>query len=157
MALFGGNDKNARCPVCGGKSFYSVPVGRADTWNQEVDKHPQWKVNRGLPEKAPVAFHEQQLAWDQPTFDPSPTPSGHLRCSGCASLIPPQFLAASKSRVFLITFGMPQAGKTTWLKSLFRPAKQRYVISEPSSERGRARDDFVEPYTIDNPDPRTGV
>jgi hypothetical protein len=157
MALFGGNDKNARCPVCGGRSFFSVPVGRADTWNQQVDKHPQWKVNRGLPEKAPVAFHEPRLEWDQPTFDPYPTPTGHLRCSTCASLIPPQFLGPPKSRVLLITFGMPEAGKTTWLKCLFHPAKQRYLIVEPSSEIGREPYDFVEPYTIDNPDPRTAV
>src|ERR1043166_2402519 len=157
MARLKGIDKNARCPVCGGKSFFDVPVGRADTWNQQVDKVPLWKINRGLPERAPVAFHEPRLEWDQPTFDASQVATGHVRCSGCFSLVPPQFLAAPKSRVLLITFGMPQAGKTTWLKTLLHPARQKYLIAEPSSQISREPYDFVEPYTIDNPDPRTAV
>ncbi len=156
MGLFK-QDKNARCPVCGDGHFHHVPVGRAETWNQQVDKHPQWKRYRGLPEQAPVAFHEPRLEWDQPTFDQFPTPTGHVRCSVCASLIPPQFLASAKSRVLLITAGMPQAGKTTWLKCLFNPAQKRYLIAEPDPRIIRDPYKFVEPYTIANPDPRTAV
>ena len=104
-----------------------------------------------------MAFHEPRLEWDQPIFDQSPTPTGHVRCAGCASLVPPQFLAPPKSRVLLITAGMPQAGKTTWLKCLFNPAQKRYLIAEPTNQISRAPYDFVEPYTIANPDPRTAV
>lgn len=159
MARLKGIDKDARCPVCGAAvgQFVDVPVGRAEVWNQQVDKHPQWKRYRGLPERAPVAFHEPRLEWDQPTFDASNAATGHVRCGECSSLVPPQFLAPPKSRVLLITFGMPEAGKTTWLKCLFNPAQKRYLIAEPTNQISREPYKFVEPYTIANPDPRTAV
>jgi len=150
-------DKNAVCPVCGSTHFFNVPLGSAETWNQQVDKHPQWKRSRGLPENAAVAFSEPRLEWDQPIFDPMPTPTPHLRCSNCTSLIPPQFVVDPKSRVMLVTTGMPQAGKTTWLKCLFNPAQKRYLIAEPTNQIRREPYEFVEPYTIANPDPRTAV
>lgn len=150
-------DKNAICPVCGGRSFFNVPLGSAETWHQQVDRHPQWKRSRGLPENAGVAFSEPRLEWDQPTFDQSPAPTAHIRCSGCNSLVPPQFVGPPKSRVTLVTTGMPQAGKTTWLKCLFNPALKRHLIAEPTNQIRREPYEFVEPYTIANPDPRTAV
>jgi hypothetical protein len=152
-----GPAKGARCPVCGGANFYNVPLGSAEIWHQQVDKHPQWKRVRGLPENAGVAFSEPRLEWDQPLFEPFPTPTGHFRCAVCTSLIPPQFIADSKSQVLLITTGMPQAGKTTWLKCLLSPEKKRYLIAEPSNVIRRESYRFVEPYTIANPDPRTAL
>jgi hypothetical protein len=152
-----GPAKGARCPVCGGTNFFSVQLGSAETWHQQVDRHPQWKRARGLPETAGVAFSEPRLEWDQPVFDSSPMPTGHFRCSGCTSLVPPQFISDSKSRVLLITTGMPQAGKTTWLKCLLNPEKKRHLIAEPTNVIRRESYTFVEPYTIANPDPRTAV
>lgn len=146
-----------RCPICGGTQFYSVPVGRAEVWHQQVETIPQWKHHRGLPAGAGVAFSEPRLEWDQPTFERATTPSPHVRCLRCASLVPPQFLSALKSRVLLITTGMPAAGKTTWLKCLFNPSSKKHLIAEPTTLIGREPYDFVEPYTIANPDPRTAV
>jgi hypothetical protein len=155
MGLFTkANDKS--CPICGGKQFYGVPVGRAETWNQQVAQIPQWKQYRGLAVGAEVAFPEQRLEWDQPTFERSSTPSPHVRCLRCASLVPPQFLS-DKSRVLLITTGMPAAGKTTWLKCLFNPVSKKHLIAEPTTLISRDPYRFVEPYTIANPDPRTAV
>jgi hypothetical protein len=150
-------EKRALCPVCGGKSFHHVPLGRADTWYRQLDKQPQWKRFRGLPENAGVAFSEPRLEWDQPTFDRAEIPTQHVRCSVCASLLPPQFLGEAKSRVLLITTGMPQAGKTTWLKCLFNPAQKKHLIAEPTNLIGRDPYYYIEPYTIANPDPRTAV
>lgn len=149
--------KHALCPVCGGTRFYHVPLGRADTWNQQLAQLPQWKRYRGLPENAEVAFNEPRLAWDQPTFDNDPVPTEHVRCGKCSSLLPPQFLGEAKSRVLLITTGMPQAGKTTWLKCLFNPAQKRYLIAEPTNLISRDPYYYIEPYTIANPDPRTAI
>src|SRR5437660_11411332 len=112
-------EKHALCPVCAGTRFHHVPLGRADTWYQQLVDHPEWKRFRGLPENAGVAFSEPGLEWQQPTFDRAPKPTEHVRCDVCTSLLPPQFLGQPKSRVLLITTGMPQAGKTTWLKCLF--------------------------------------
>jgi hypothetical protein len=145
-----------RCPICGGKQFYSVPVGRAEVWHEQVEKIPHWKQARGLPAGAGVAFSEPRLEWDQPTFERATTPSPHVRCLGCASLVPPQFLSEI-SRVLLITTGMPAAGKTTWLKCLFNPSSKKHLIAEPTNLISRLPYDFVEPYTIANPDPRTAV
>ncbi len=154
MSLFG--RKTAQiCPICGGDGFYPVPVGRADTWNQQVGPH--WKQHRGLPPTAAVALNEPRLEWDQPTFERSAVPSPHRRCSKCSSLIPPQFLSDTKSRVLLITAGLPAAGKTTWLKCLFNPASKKYLVAEPTTLISRDPYRFVEPYTIANPDPRTAV
>lgn len=147
----------ALCPVCGGTSFHHVTLGRADTWYRQLDQQPQWKRFRGLPENAGVAFSEPRLEWDQPTFDRSNVPSQHVRCDKCASLLPPQFLGDPKSRVLLITTGMPQAGKTTWLKCLFNPAQKKHLIAEPTTLIGRDPYYYIEPYTIANPDPRTAV
>jgi hypothetical protein len=146
-----------RCPICGGKQFYQVPVGRAEVWHQQVEQIPQWKQARGLPAGAGVAFSEPRLEWDQPTFDRATTDSPHVRCLKCASLVPPQFLSELKSRVLLITTGMPAAGKTTWLKCLFNPSSKKHLIAEPTTLISREPYDFVEPYTIANPDPRTAV
>lgn len=145
-----------RCPICGEKQFYYVPVGRAEVWHQQVERVPQWKQHRGLAVGAGVAFSEPRLEWDQPTFEQASAPSPHLRCVRCASLVPPQFLSAI-SRVLLITTGMPAAGKTTWLKCLFNPASKKHLIAEPTTLISREPYDFVEPYTIANPDPRTAV
>lgn len=145
------------CPICGGNRFYAVPVGRADTWHQQVEKLPQWKQHRGLPAGAGVAFSEPRLEWDQPTFERANGPSPHVRCERCMSLVPPQFLRDTKSRVLLITTGMPQAGKTTWLKCLFNPSSKKHLIAEPTDLISREPYPFVEPYTIANPDPRTAV
>jgi len=149
----------ARCPICGGEAFHPVAIGRADTWNQQIQAHGEWKRYRGLPEGAAVAFSEPRLEWDQPTFDRATNgaPEKHMRCARCASLVPPQFLAEPKSRVLLITTGMPQAGKTTWLKCLFNPASKRHLIAEPTRQIGRRPYDYIEPYTIANPDPRTAI
>ncbi|HYR27786.1 MAG TPA: hypothetical protein VEU30_04940, partial [Thermoanaerobaculia bacterium] len=155
--MFGGGETKPVCPVCGGMNFFHAPVGRADTWHRQVDSLPQWKRARGLPENAGVAFSEPRLEWDQPTFDRSATPTPHIRCGGCASLIPPQFLGNANERVLLITTGMPQAGKTTWLKCLFNPAHKKHLIAEGSAQISREPYVFVEPYTIANPDPRTAV
>ena len=162
MGLFrkkfkGGIAQGARCPVCGGTVFYRVPLGRADAWYRQLDAQPQWKRFRGLPENAGVAFSEPRLEWDQPTFDHAETFTDHVRCGTCASLIPPQFLGDPKSRVLLITTGMPQAGKTTWLKCLFSPAQKRHLIAEPTTLISRDPYYYIEPYTIANPDPRTAV
>lgn len=157
MSLFGSNAKDQLCPVCGGSKFVYVPLGRAEVWNQQVEQYPQWKRSHGLPENAGVAFSEPRLEWDQPIFERTMTPTPHRRCASCASLIPPQFLADPKSRVLLITTGMPQAGKTTWLKALFNPALKRYLIAEPTNQISREPYEYVEPYTIANPDPRTAV
>ena len=146
-----------RCPICGGRSFYAVPVGRAEVWHQQVDQHPQWKHYRGLPDGAGVAMSEPRLEWDQPTFDRVTIPSPHRRCEHCTSLVPPQFLSDRKSRLLLITTGMPAAGKTTWLKCLFNPTSKKHLIAEPTTQIGREPYRFVEPYTIANPDPRTAV
>lgn len=158
MTLFSSKIK-ARCPICGGDAFHPVLVGRADTWNQQVQTHGEWKRYRGLPEGAAVAFSEPRLEWDQPTFDRTGVAGAdeHMRCKRCASLVPPQFLADPKSRVLLITTGMPQAGKTTWLKCLFNPASKKHLIAEPTRQIGRKPYDYVEPYTIANPDPRTAI
>lgn len=145
-----------RCPICGGKQFYSVPVGRAEVWHEQVEKIPHWKQARGLPAGAGVAFSEPRLEWDQPTFERASTPTPHVRCLSCASLVPPQFLS-DISRVLLITTGMPAAGKTTWLKCLFNPSSKKHLIAEPTNLISRLPYDFVEPYTIANPDPRTAV
>ncbi|HEY0160179.1 MAG TPA: hypothetical protein VGF28_23025 [Thermoanaerobaculia bacterium] len=145
-----------RCPICGGKQFYSVPVGRAEVWHEQVEKIPHWKQARGLPAGAGVAFSEPRLEWDQPTFERSAVPTPHVRCLTCASLVPPQFLSEI-SRVLLITTGMPAAGKTTWLKCLFNPSSKKHLIAEPTNLISRQPYDFVEPYTIANPDPRTAV
>jgi len=59
--------------------------------------------------------------------------------------------------VLLITTGMPQAGKTTWLKCLFNPAQKKHLIAEPTSLISRDPYYYVEPYTIANPDPRTAI
>jgi hypothetical protein len=156
MGLFSKtNDKS--CPICGGTRFYSVPVGRADTWHEQVEKQPQWKQHRGLPAGAGVAFSEPRLEWDQPTFDRANTTTPHRRCERCASLVPPQFLSDAKSRLLLITTGMPAAGKTTWLKCLFNPASKKHLIGEPTTLISREPYHYVEPYTIANPDPRTAV
>jgi hypothetical protein len=162
MGLFsrkpkGGIAKDARCPVCGATVFYRVPLGRADAWYRQLDERPQWKRHRGLPENAGVAFSEPRLEWDQPTFEPAQTFTEHVRCGTCASLIPPQFLGEPKSRVLLITTGMPQAGKTTWLKCLFNPAQKKHLIAEPTTLISRDPYYYIEPYTIANPDPRTAV
>jgi len=162
MGLFrkkyvGGIAKDARCPVCGATVFYRVPLGRADAWYRQLEGQPQWKRHRGLPENAGVAFSEPRLEWDQPTFDIADKFTDHVRCGTCASLLPPQFLCESKSRVLLITTGMPQAGKTTWLKCLFSPSQKRHLIAEPTSLISRDPYYYVEPYTIANPDPRTAV
>lgn len=149
--------KDALCPVCGGNLFRYVPLGRADTWYRELDKQPQWKRYRGLPENAGVAFSEPRLEWDQPVFDYADRPSQHVRCNACASLVPPQFLGDAKSRVLLITTGMPQAGKTTWLKCLFNPAQKKHLIAEPTNVISRDPYYYIEPYTIANPDPRTAI
>ena len=149
--------KGALCPVCGGMGFHHVPLGRADTWYRELEKQPQWKRYRGLPENAGVAFSEPRLEWDQPVFDFAPVATQHVRCSVCASLVPPQFLGDAKSRVLLITTGMPQAGKTTWLKCLFNPAQKRHLIAEPTTLIKRDPYYYIEPYTIANPDPRTAI
>ena len=149
--------KGALCPVCGGSRFHHVPLGRADTWYRQLDQQPQWKRYRGLPENAGVAFSEPRLEWDQPVFDHVPTPTQHVRCDGCASLLPPQFLGDAKSRALLITTGMPQAGKTTWLKCLFNPAQKRHLIAEPTTLITRKPYYYIEPYTIANPDPRTAI
>ncbi|MDQ3282615.1 MAG: hypothetical protein M3Q69_14535 [Acidobacteriota bacterium] len=149
--------KDARCPVCGGTVFYRVPLGRADTWYRQLDAQPQWKRYRGLPDNAGVAFSEPRLEWDQPTFDSADKFTDHVRCGTCASLLPPQFLGEAKSRVLLITTGMPQAGKTTWLKCLFQPAQKKHLIAEPTSLISRDPYYYIEPYTIANPDPRTAV
>lgn len=149
--------KHARCPICGGSYFRHVPLGRADTWHQQLAHQPQWKRYRGLPENAEVAFNEPRLAWDQPTFDLAPVATQHVRCANCASLLPPQFLGEAKSRVLLITTGMPQAGKTTWLKCLFNPAHKKHLIAEPTNLIRRDPYYYVEPYTIANPDPRTAI
>jgi len=149
--------KGAFCPVCGGTSFRHVPLGRADTWYRELEKQPQWKRYRGLPENAGVAFSEPRLEWDQPVFGFAPMPTQHVRCNVCASLLPPQFLGDAKSRVLLITTGMPQAGKTTWLKCLFNPAQKRHLIAEPTTLIKRDPYYYIEPYTIANPDPRTAI
>jgi hypothetical protein len=153
----GGIAKDARCPVCGGTVFYRVPLGRADAWYRQLEAQPQWKRFRGLPENAGVAFSEPRLEWDQPTFDHADKFTEHVRCGTCASLLPPQFLSDSKSRVLLITTGMPQAGKTTWLKCLFSPAQKKHLIAEPTSLISRDPYYYIEPYTIANPDPRTAV
>lgn len=150
-------EKRALCPVCGGTSFHHVPLGRADAWYRQLDKQPQWKRFRGLPENAGVAFSEPRLEWDQPTFDRTDTPTQHVRCGVCASLLPPQFLGEAKSRVLLITTGMPQAGKTTWLKCLFNPAQKKHLIAEPTNLISRDPYYYIEPYTIANPDPRTAI
>ncbi|HYC93331.1 MAG TPA: hypothetical protein VEO54_29260 [Thermoanaerobaculia bacterium] len=162
MGLFskkyeGGIAKDAHCPVCGGTLFYRVPLGRADAWYRQLEAHPQWKRYRGLPENAGVAFSEPRLEWDQPTFEPADKFTEHVRCGTCVSLLPPQFLGQSKSRVLLITAGMPQAGKTTWLKCLFHPAQKKHLIAEPTSLISRDPYYYIEPYTIANPDPRTAV
>ncbi|HYC62009.1 MAG TPA: hypothetical protein VEK79_20830 [Thermoanaerobaculia bacterium] len=159
MGLFGTRSDKARavCPVCGGSTFYPVPLGRADTWYRQLEQLPQWKRFRGLPENAGVAFSEPRLEWDQPTFDRAPSQTEHTRCGRCASLIPPQFLGDPKSRVLLITTGMPQAGKTTWLKCLFNPAQKKHLIAEPTTLISRDPYYYIEPYTIANPDPRTAV
>jgi hypothetical protein len=158
MGLFGRKAANdARCPVCGGATFHDVQLGRADIWYRQLETQPQWKRFRGLPENAGVAFSEPRLEWDQPTFDRAPAPTQHVRCGGCASLIPPQFLGDPKSRVLLITTGMPQAGKTTWLKCLFNPAQKKHLIAEPTNIISRDPYYYIEPYTIANPDPRTAV
>jgi len=162
MGLFrkkieGGIAKDSRCPVCGGTVFYRVPLGRADAWYRQLDEKPQWKRYRGLPENAGVAFSEPRLEWDQPTFEPAQTFTDHVRCGKCASLLPPQFLGDPKSRVLLITTGMPQAGKTTWLKCLFNPAQKKHLIAEPTTLISRDPYYYIEPYTIANPDPRTAV
>jgi hypothetical protein len=149
--------KRALCPVCGGSRFYHVPLGRADTWYRQLEQLPQWKRFRGLPENAGVAFSEPRLEWDQPTFDRSELPTLHVRCGACASLLPPQFLGEAKSRVLLITTGMPQAGKTTWLKCLFNPAHKKHLIAEPTNLISRDPYYYIEPYTIANPDPRTAI
>ncbi len=154
MSLFGKKNEQ-RCPICGGNGFYEVPVGRADTWNQQVGTH--WKHYRGLPATAQVAFNEPRLEWDQPTFERATSPSEHRRCGRCSSLVPPQFLSDARSRVLLITAGMPAAGKTTWLKCLFNPASKRYLVAEPTTLISRKPYRYVEPYTIANPDPRTAV
>lgn len=145
-----------RCPICGGKQFYAVPLGRAEVWHQQVEKIPHWKQHRGLPAGAGVAFSEPRLEWDQPTFERATAPSPHIRCLTCASLVPPQFLSEI-SRMLLITTGMPAAGKTTWLKCLFNPSSKKHLIAEPTTLISREPYDFVEPYTIANPDPRTAV
>jgi len=155
--MFGGGETKPVCPICGGTNFFHAPVGRADTWHRQVDSLPQWKRARGLPENAGVAFSEPRLEWDQPTFDRSTTPTPHIRCGSCASLVPPQFLGNANERVLLITTGMPQAGKTTWLKCLFNPAHKKHLIAEGSAQISREPYVFVEPYTIANPDPRTAV
>lgn len=162
MGLFrkkfeGGIAKDARCPVCAATVFYRVPLGRADAWYRQLEGQPQWKRYRGLPENAGVAFSEPRLEWDLPTFDVADRFTEHVRCGTCASLLPPQFLGESKSRVLLITTGMPQAGKTTWLKCLFHPAQKKHLIAEPTSLISRDPYYYVEPYTIANPDPRTAV
>jgi hypothetical protein len=162
MGLFGkkfegGIAKDSRCPVCGSTVFYRVPLGRADAWYRQLDEQPQWKRYRGLPENAGVAFSEPRLEWDQPTFDHAQTFTQHVRCGTCASLIPPQFLGDPRSRVLLITTGMPQAGKTTWLKCLFSPAQKKHLIAEPTTLISRDPYYYIEPYTIANPDPRTAV
>ena len=149
--------KHALCPVCGGSRFHHVPLGRADTWYRQLEGQPQWKRYRGLPENAGVAFSEPRLEWDQPTFDLAPIPTQHVRCGICASLLPPQFLGEAKSRVLLITTGMPQAGKTTWLKCLFNPAQKKHLIAEPTNLISRDPYYYIEPYTIANPDPRTAI
>jgi hypothetical protein len=143
--------------VCGGTVFYRVPLGRADAWYRQLDGQPQWKRVRGLPENAGVAFSEPRLEWDQPTFEPADKFTDHVRCGACMSLIPPQFLGDPKSRVLLITTGMPQAGKTTWLKCLFSPSQKKHLIAEPTTLISRDPYYYVEPYTIANPDPRTAV
>jgi hypothetical protein len=153
----GGVSKGARCPVCGGTAFHHVPLSRADTWYRQLEAQPQWKRFRGLPENAGVAFSEPRLEWDQPSFDLADARSPHIRCDRCASLVPPQFLGDPKSRVLLITTGMPQAGKTTWLKCLFNPAQKKHLIAEPTSLISRDPYYYIEPYTIANPDPRTAV
>lgn len=149
--------KGALCPVCGGQTFYHVPLGRADTWYRQLDKVPQWKKYRGLPETAGVAFSEPRLEWQQPTFELADRTTEHVRCKTCASLLPPQFVREAKSRVLLITTGMPQAGKTTWLKCLFRPARKKHLIAEPTSLITREPYYYIEPFTIANPDPRTAI
>ncbi len=149
--------KHALCPVCGGTRFHHVLLGRADTWHQQLASQPQWKRFRGLPENAEVAFNEPRLTWDQPTFDRGNAPTQHVRCDVCASLLPPQFLGDAKSRVLLITTGMPQAGKTTWLKCLFNPAQKKHLIAEPTNLISRDPYYYIEPYTIANPDPRTAI
>jgi len=153
----GGIAKDARCPVCGGTVFYRVPLGRADAWYRQLAEKPQWKRFRGLPENAGVAFSEPRLEWDQPTFDHAETFTDHVRCGACASLLPPQFLGEGKSRVLLITTGMPQAGKTTWLKCLFSPSQKKHLIVDSTTLIGREPYYYIEPYTIANPDPRTAV
>lgn len=153
----GGIAKDARCPVCGATVFYRVPLGRADAWYRQLDEQPQWKRHRGLPENAGVAFSEPRLEWDQPTFEHAQTFTQHVRCGTCASLIPPQFLGDPASRVLLITTGMPQAGKTTWLKCLFSPSQKKHLIAEPTTLISRDPYYYIEPYTIANPDPRTAV
>lgn len=155
--MFGNGAVRPVCPVCGASNFFHVPVGRADTWHKQVDSLPQWKRARGLPENAGVAFSEPRLEWDQPTFDRADLPTPHSRCGSCASLVPPQFVAKPKERVLLITTGMPQAGKTTWLKCLFNPAHKKHLIAEGSSQISREPYHYIEPYTIANPDPRTAV
>ncbi|HEV7237667.1 MAG TPA: hypothetical protein VGQ36_00380 [Thermoanaerobaculia bacterium] len=153
----GGIAKDARCPVCGGRVFYRVPLGRADAWYRQLEGQPQWKRFRGLPENAGVAFSEPRLEWDQPTFDHADKFTEHVRCGSCASLLPPQFLDEGKSRVLLITAGMPQAGKTTWLKCLFSPAQKKHLIVDSTTLISRDPYYYIEPYTIANPDPRTAV
>lgn len=156
MGLFSKSNEKY-CPICGGTAFYGVGVGRAETWHAQVEQTPQWKVHRGLPPGAGVAFSDPRLEWDQPTFDRVKTQTPHVRCAKCQSLVPPQFLKATKSKILLITAGMPQAGKTTWLRCLFHPSSKRHLVAEPTNLIARDPYPFVEPYTIANPDPRTAI
>jgi hypothetical protein len=154
------------CPVCGGTSVYEAAVGDITLWEQQLGTHAEWKRKRGLDVTAPAPVSRPDgQNWALPAFDEQPPAAAgappprhrHMRCSTCWSLLPPPFLEQHSKRVLMITTGMPEAGKTTWIRCLFEPQNPRYLIVEPTTAVARRPYRYVEPYTVANVDPRSAL
>jgi hypothetical protein len=104
------------------------------------------------PSRKRASHSPSRVWWDQLTFEPAQTFTDHVRC-GKRVVIPLQFLGEPKSRVLLITTGMPQAGRRR-AEVPFNPAQTSRRAHVPI---GHDPYYYIEPYTIANPDPRTAV
>jgi hypothetical protein len=149
------------CPLCGAKGRYDVGgIVNYDTLADQLAHEPAWLVSHGLSKDSgvPRAPDNPQnkdfyaAVRHPPVHGSSPDPDDvHVRCKGCATLLPPQFADPGLTGDFAITVaGQVGHGKTSWLLAILAtPDSDEYEIVRHSDDLKTDCYKYAEPYTLD--------
>lgn len=149
--------QSPQCPLCGGRSTYSV-AGLIDYTQlmDELKKRESWlKAHElpptGIPQFTPAHANLIRMPGFTPPAKTELEENKHRRCATCHSLLPPEFRNAGVgNRGFAITVaGFPGTGKTTWLLNMLNSTfDDSYEIVRRSRWLQTRSYEYAEPATL---------